>query len=678
MNLVVILIGSLLAMPTEALEITIKAHSGIAKVPEEFNLDPMEQKDKIIQLGISSKHRTAQLPTEMVCHSLGCAEVQAALEGLQTDLKAKKLALAQCSKARQQLQKDLGEAAKQRAVAEAALAKCATERGQLEAELYQCASVDRPAAEKALAECARDRAKLEAELAQCANVDRPNAEKALAKCAAERAALEKELAVLVQKMKEKAADGSSSTGAKHRRRRRSARRRSSKSLSLSQVTSQLEAESMASLKMRKTNVEKSLSELAVQSKTLEQELAAKDQELAKINNDLGEIDAKETASMKRMEKVRAKEEAANGGLTKAEVKTVKILKELDEADKKLELSGDQVSQSDIALAKASVDLQHVQTSQGALLVKLVDLIQKEQHMLQSKLQEEHKNATALLNTHEATLNTLASLGADKDGCNAARVEIIKTKQQLQVTSAALEACLQAKKEIQAKIDAAMKLGDKAQEALTKCLQTKAKLKEKIKMCHDKRDEARAKLKDCLARKVVLKKQIEACHTKRNEARAKLTECLSRKSILNARIKFLKGSHLRLAQSEVHTSLAELEKEMPQTLEEAQSALAELGASDKLLQEAIAALAGASDEEKAKIEELVKSGKLTDEAAQEVQSTEEEEGEATALTDEMVDSLKLVLSELRTAGSDVQAAAVANQDSSKSLLLLQESLARLMP
>merc|ERR1719399_2181155 len=107
--------------------------------------------------------------------------------------------------------------------------------------------------------------------------------------------------------------------------------------------------------MRKTNVEKSLSELAVQSKTLEQELAAKDQELAKINNDLGEIDAKETASMKRMEKVRAKEEAASGGLTKAEAKTLKILKELDEADKKLELSGDQVSQSDIALAKASVD-----------------------------------------------------------------------------------------------------------------------------------------------------------------------------------------------------------------------------------------------------------------------------------------------------------------------------------
>merc|ERR1719359_606748 len=176
----------------------------------------MEQKDKIIQLGISSKHRTAQLPTEMVCHSLGCAEVQAALEILQTDLKAKKLALAQCSKARQQLQKDLGEAAKQRAVAEAALAKCATERGQLENELYQCASVDRPAAEKALAECARDRAKLEAELSQCANIDRPEAEKKLAECAQERAELEKELAKLIQKMKGKAEGGSSSTGAKHR------------------------------------------------------------------------------------------------------------------------------------------------------------------------------------------------------------------------------------------------------------------------------------------------------------------------------------------------------------------------------------------------------------------------------------------------------------------------------
>merc|ERR1712224_369649 len=100
--------------------------------------------------------------------------------------------------------------------------------------------------------------------------------------------------------------------------------------------------------------------------------------------------------------------------------------------------------------------------------------------------------------------------------------------------------------------------------------------------------------------------------------------------------------------------------MPQTLEEAQAALEQLQQSDSLLEEALAQLSEATEEEKAQIQMLVEQGQLTDDAAGEVASTEEQEGEATALTDNMVDALKFVLQELRTAGSEVQAAANANQ------------------
>merc|ERR1719393_137616 len=112
--------------------------------------------------------------------------------------------------------------------------------------------------------------------------------------------------------------------------------------------------------------------------------------------------------MKDMKPLDARLAKVEDALAKAEEKTVKLLKAMDEADKKLELSSDAVAQSEEAVAKASADVEKVQTSQGALLVKLVELIQQEQHTLQLKLLEQHKNATALLNTHEATLNTLSS------------------------------------------------------------------------------------------------------------------------------------------------------------------------------------------------------------------------------------------------------------------------------
>merc|ERR1719393_929127 len=384
--------------------------------------------------------------------------------------------------------------------------------------------------------------------------------------------------------------------------------------------------------------------------------------------------------MKDMKPLDARLAKVEDALAKAEEKTVKLLKAMDEADKKLELSSDAVAQSEAAFAKASADVEKGQTSQGALLVKLVELIQQEQHTLQLKLLEQHKNATALLNTNEATLSTLSSLGASKDGCNDARVAIIKTKQALVTTGTALDACLKAKKEIQAKIDAAMTMGQEAQEGLTRCLQNKAALKAKIKACHEKRDEAREKLKACLDRKVVLKKQIDACHAKRDEARKKLQDCLSRKAELKGKISKVKAE-MKAREAEMQPkfgslSLEQLQQQESGILQDVQDALATLQDSDQALQDALATLSEADDDDKAQIEALIKAGADTDEVSASVQSAEEEEGKATALTDAMVDGLKLVLHELKSAAAETEGAENANADAAGSSLLLQEQLAKL--
>merc|ERR1719421_2024064 len=145
------------------------------------------------------------IPTHIVCHTEGCAEVKARLATIQQKQKVAQQKLDECSRDRKQLADDLAKAAAIRGKAEKALAQCAAERAKLTEELRQCAEVDRPNAEKALAKCARERSQLEAELKQCAEVDRPNAEKALAQCGKDRAKLEAQLAKVVQALKKKAA-----------------------------------------------------------------------------------------------------------------------------------------------------------------------------------------------------------------------------------------------------------------------------------------------------------------------------------------------------------------------------------------------------------------------------------------------------------------------------------------
>jgi len=271
-----------------------------------------------------------------------------------------------------------------------------------------------------------------------------------------------------------------------------------------------------------------------------------------------------------------------------------------------------------------------------------------------------------VNTHETTIKSLTSLGASKEDCTKARVEIIKTKRALAVTQTALDACLSAKKEIQQKIDAAMKLGQLAQEGLTKCLKNKEDLKTKIKMCHDKRDEARKKLAECLKRKKVLKEQIEACHIKRDDARKKLAECLKRKKELKDKITKLQAKGLALAQE---TSGGDLQ--------DAQEALDILRKSDTLLQKALAEFSDATAEEKEAIEKLVKAGGESDSAAAEEEAIDTAQANADTMADQMNDALQLILSELQQVGSNLQGASNANTATQTQVLMLEQSIASLL-
>merc|ERR1719191_2502341 len=166
--------------------------------------------------------------------------------------------------------------------------------------------------------------------------------------------------------------------------------------------------------------------------------------------------------------------------------------------------------------------------------------------------------TNKLKSNQVALDALSSK-ENAEECDAVRADVIKAKAKLQVTGAALMACLKAKKEIKAKIDQAVELGKKAEAGLAKCLKTKKELKVKIEMCHERRDMAREKLKACLDRKKVLKVQIHKCHEKRDEARKKLAECLARKKVLKAKIaKAAKGSSLV-------QEMADLEEELTAAL-----------------------------------------------------------------------------------------------------------------
>lgn len=489
----------------------------------------------------------------IVCHSEGCAEVQANLKAVQAKTKVATEKLADCGKHRAQLEKDLQLAAQKRGKAEGELMQCADDRKKLTAELAQCGK-DRAAAEKGLAECAEQRRKLEAELRQCAEVDRPTAERKLQACAVERAQLEKQLVQVVAKLK----GGGDAKPASRRR------RRASKKASLAQTDAedQLEVANSLALHAEESRLRTRLSELAMEAEDVGTKLGALDQEeeeaIAAIdaNDDKEEqfvqqasaADAKETKALSQLEAVQKKSDATEASLedesgASEQVKGDLVASEQQESDAQRELLSSAAEEATAAktLLLLSLELQHDRHQE-------IKLVQSEQQRsiaeLKAKLELQEKD--------------------DHEDCDETRAAVITAEEKAEETQAALAECLAMKKFIQAKMDGANKAREMAEKGLEDCIANKAKLKAALAACHEKRDATRAKLKECLDRKKVLKTKIAACHTARDSARKKLAECLARKKELKTKIagataKMRKNSLLGTDGSSSDVILADMEE-----------------------------------------------------------------------------------------------------------------------
>lgn len=456
------------------------------------------------------------------------------------------------------MEDQLKQASIQRAKAEADLKKCGEERQKLAKDLAQCGK-DRAEAEKGLAKCAAERAVLEAELKQCAEVDRPNAEKALAKCASERKTLEKELAMIAAKLKAQKGGTTSAT----RRRRGAVRRRRAAKSSLAQVGSSessksdiLEGEDdedfeepedvsllalsdgeEAQLKSRSASIQQRLSELKEEAgewESLVQTLMAKAVELAKKATGLED---KAEAILRKFEEIDQKEIGLDQTLGQVEARSEHAKSLLEEMEKLVDKATTEAETADSTMGVVQADLNKAALLQLAAQTELIELVQKTQHLRHEAVKAAHADASykvgkvsVLLEENEELLRR-----DDHKECDELRGKVIRAKAKLKTASGALANCLQAKKDIQAKMDKVEVLRAQAQKALDQCLETKANLKKSLDECHHRRDSAREKLTECLDRKKVLKVKIEECHGKRDEARKKLAECLKNKKVLNEKI-----------------------------------------------------------------------------------------------------------------------------------------------
>jgi chromosome segregation ATPase len=215
-----------------------------------------------------------------------------------------------------------------------------------------------------------------------------------------------------------------------------------------------------------------------------------------------------------------------------------VTKELDNADQQMGAAQSEMVQQTLIQLKA----------QSAL----ISLVRKTQHLRHEELKIAHEHAGHKVTKFEALLQEKEKHLQRENGkdCDDIRAQVIHAKAKLALAAGALKACLEAKKDIQAKIDKVEELRAATQQSLDKCLETKAKLKSQLDECHHRRDSAREKLEECLARKKVLKVKIEECHAKRDEARKKLDQCLQHKKMLSEKIAKAKASLGALSLTEV--------------------------------------------------------------------------------------------------------------------------------
>merc|ERR1719478_1786696 len=107
--------------------------------------------------------------------------------------------------------------------------------------------------------------------------------------------------------------------------------------------------------------------------------------------------------------------------------------------------------------------------------KLIQLVQKAQHLRHEALTTTHANAGHKIRKVESLLAEKEELlrRDDHEACDELRAKVIHAKAKLKSASVALASCLQAKKDIQAKIDKVEGLRAVVQKSLDQCLATKA-------------------------------------------------------------------------------------------------------------------------------------------------------------------------------------------------------------
>jgi len=371
----------------------------------------------------------------------------------------------------------------------------------------------------------------------------------LAKCGKERGQLEAELASIVVKLK-------SSAGSTHRR-----RRRSRSSLVQIQEHDAVDAEAdhdalkgdddedmeepwdSSLLETRRAAIKQRLSELEKEAGVAEDAIQQAMDKAAKSSGDIAKLDALAEALLEKIAGLDKNEAMQAIKLEKAEAENQQAVKLLEMLEKKVASVTDSLDKADEKMGAAESELAAQTSTQLQVQTSLIVLVQKTQHLRHEALHLAHAEAGKKLGQSQVLLDEKEALlkKDHEEECDELRGKVVSAKAKLGAAAEALKNCLQAKKDIQKKIDAVEKMRDAAKQALDQCLATKAKLKQAVDECHMRRDSARKKLQECLDRKKDLKIKIAACHDKRDEARAKLAECLKNKKALAEKIQKAKAS-----------------------------------------------------------------------------------------------------------------------------------------
>merc|ERR1719265_1491945 len=322
-------------------------------------------------------------------------------------------------------------------------------------------------------------------------------------------------------------------------RRRRRRRKASSLLEMSE-----EDRNAEKLEAKKEAIETRLQELEEEEADFLDDLTDAMEDASIASEQLAAWEAKAEEIMAKIEGLDADEAAKVLADEEAEARS-------DEAAQRLESLEDEIGNATKALDAADADMGSVEaelaaqtSSQLQIQTSLIELVQKTQHLRHEELKMAHSEAGQKVLKLDTLLDAKKGMLHSRERgeeCDELRAQVITAKAKLDKAADALQNCLQAKKDIQAKIDQVEKLSAKAKAALADCLTTKARLKTAVDECHKRRDSARQKLKECLDRKKELKVKIEACHKKRDEARAKLDQCLKAKKTLKEKIDKAKAS-----------------------------------------------------------------------------------------------------------------------------------------